>query len=80
MLLAGVSELYVWDSVWLDMGSVIIVLFDLVHWAADLANIDRSRVCEFRKVIYQVLEFICEISRGVYFVLEHTQLVYFTML
>ena len=63
VVLASVSELDMWYGLGLDVGGVVVVFFYLISWTAYFTYINCRRFSEFLKVIYQVLEFIREISR-----------------
>ena len=69
-VLTSVRELDVGYGFGLDVGGVVVVFFYLISWAAYFTYINCRRFSEFLKVIYQVLEFIREISRCIYSILE----------
>ena len=80
VVLASVSELDMWYGRGVDVGGVVVVFFYLISWTAYSTYINCRRFSEFLKVIYQVLEFIREISRWIYSISERSQFILFAML
>ena len=59
-------ELNLWLSVTIDMSSIIITFFNLFDRFGNFSNIDCGRICEFLKMVHQVLQFVSKIFRICY--------------
>ena len=70
MVLTSVRELDVGYGFGLDVGGVVVVFFYRINCTAYFTYINCRRFSEFLKVVYQALEFIREISRRIYSILE----------